>query len=146
MNALMVLEALVVLLQDPCSERLSLHVHLTRSARTSSVRWQDVMTNVDVFFVQLLNNNFSDTLTSIMKKVLDKSSGEIISCSKFLDQLKKLIDEAGSSSVVQLLPNLPSSVKKWESPAREVLGSTEQCSGKYRVIFGSHTVLEHIGG
>ena len=71
----MVLEALVVLLQDPCSERLSLHVHLTRSARTSR---------------------------------------EVISCSKFLDQLKKFVDEAGSSSVVQLLPNLPSSVKKWE--------------------------------
>ena len=107
MNALMVLEALVVLLQDPCSERLSLHVHLTRSARTSR---------------------------------------EVISCSKFLDQLKKFVDEAGSSSVVQLLPNLPSSVKKWESPAREVLGSTEQCSDKYWVIFGSHTVLQHIGG
>ena len=136
----MVLEALVVLLQDPCSERLSLHVHLTRSARTASVRWQDVMTNVDVFCVQLLNNNFSDTLTSTMKKVLDRvdlmicsidRSGEVISCSKFLDQLKKFVDEAGSSSVVQLLPNLPSSVKKWESPARDVLGSTEQCSGKY---------------
>ena len=126
----MVLEALVVLLQDPCSERLSLHVHLTRSARTASVRWQDVMTNVDVFFVQLLNNNFSDTLTSIKKKVLDKSSGEVISCSKFLDQLKKFVDEAGSSSVFQLLPNLPS-VKKWEAPAREILSSTEQCSGKF---------------
>ena len=76
----------------------------------------------------------------------DFNSREVISCSKFLDQLKKFVDEAGSSSVVQLLPNLPSSVKKWESPAREVLGSTEQCSDKYWVIFGSHTVLQHIGG
>ena len=102
----------------------------------------------------ILNDNILDTLTSTMKKVIDKvdlmicnidRSGEVVSCTKFLDQLKKFVDEAGSSSVSQLLPNLPS-VKKWESPAREVLGSTEQCSGKYRVIFGSHTVLEHIGG
>ena len=87
----------------------------------------------------MLNNNFLDTLTSTMKKVIGKvdlmicnidQSGEVVSCTKFLEQLKKFVDEAGSSSVFQLLPNLPS-VKKWESPAREVLSSTEQCSGKY---------------
>ena len=74
---------------------------------------------------------FLETLASAINKVIEKAELMICnidhsgdhSCTTFLNQLEIFVNEAKSSVFSQR-------VDRWEAPAKEVLYSASQCTGK----------------